>query len=231
MELLHVPRMSSSPIVAAIAECHLLHDTVTVRVVGYPDELRSPELARPTCGLHQVPALRIADDQVVVESSCIMQYLLEQHETPLSVGVGEPGRAQYLSLLTFASASLKPLVSNQIFLAKLTHQPDAGIATATNLFNEKVAPFLVSALGNSDFFVADRLTAVDLVMTKPLGNANTLGLLEPFPALKAHYERISSRPSHALGYAALDPGTYRIVTGEGEPGSATGLPKLVLADK
>ena len=232
MELLHVPRMSSSPIVAAVAECAALHDKVRVRVVGYPDELRS--LARPTCGLHQVPALRLADGQVVVESSCIMQYLLEQHETPLSVGVGEPGRAQFLSLLTFACASLKPLVSNQIFLAKLTDQPEAGIAAAMATFNGKVAPFLVSALGDSDFFVAGRLTAVDLAMAKPLGNANALGLLDGFPALKAHYERVSARPSHALGYGALDPGTYVYECGAAAgPGAATepAHPKLVLADK
>ena len=176
-----------------------------------------------------------SDGQVVVESSCIMQYLLEQQETPLSVGVGEPGRAQFLSLLTFASATLKPLVSNRIFLAKLTDQPGAGIAAATATFNDKVAPFLVSALGDSDFFVAGRLTAVDLAMAKPLGNADALGLLDAFPALKAHYERVSARPSHALGYGALDPGTYVYECGGAAAGAgaATQLahPKLVLADK
>ena len=66
-------------------------------------------------------------------------------------------------------------------------------------------------------------------------NADALGLLDAFPALKAHYERVSARPSHALGYGALDPGTYVYECGGAAAGAgaATQLahPKLVLADK
>ena len=52
--LLHIPRFCSSIVVAAIAEADL---AVAVRVVGYPDELKSDALRDQTGGLHRVPAL------------------------------------------------------------------------------------------------------------------------------------------------------------------------------
>ena len=63
-------------------------------------------------------------------------------------------------------------------------------------------------------FCVAGLTAVDLALAKPLGNAQAVGLLEAFPSLKAHYERISARPSHLLAYSPQEPGVYRVVATE-----------------
>jgi glutathione S-transferase len=67
----------------------------------------------------------------------------------------------------------------------------------------------VSSLRALFLYVAG-LTAVDLALAKPLGNAQAAGLLEAFPSLKAHYGRISLRPSHLLAYSPQAPGVYRV---------------------
>lgn len=95
--------------------------------------------------------------------------------------------------------------------------PDAAaIAAAKETWTQRVAPFLVAALGDSDYFVAGRLTAVDIAMAKPLGNAAAAGLLDAdgVESLKKHCARISSRASHELAYGATEPGLYTVVRGE-----------------
>ena len=71
----------------------------------------------------------------------------------------------------------------------------------------------VSSL-RAPFLCVAGLTAVDLALAKPLGNAQAVGLLEAFPSLKAHYERISARPSHLLAYSPQEPGVYSVVATE-----------------
>lgn len=155
-------------------------------------------------------------------------------------------RAEFLSLLIFASASLKPLVSNQIFLAKfylntqaeteaktifkdkpedsedsekydayvkqyIKNHPDTlRIKKSMETFNTKLAPFLVTALGDYKYFLGNQEepTAVDFMMTKPLGNAHALKMLEEFPTLKEHYLRMSNRPSHKIAYTSVPEGVY-----------------------
>ena len=94
--LLHVPRFCSSIVVAAAAEAGLRG--LTVRVVGYPEELRSAELAAATGGLAKVPCLLGPDDLPLLESSAILEYLLEAHGSTLRVAPGA-ARGKYLALL------------------------------------------------------------------------------------------------------------------------------------
>ena len=209
--LLHVPRFCSSIVVAAAAEAGL---PLTVRVVGYPEELRSAELASATGGLAKVPCLlESSADLPLLESSAILEYLLEAHGSTLRVAPGDPARAKYLALLAFSTATVKPLVSNEIFLAGLAAEPDAAaiaaIAAATEEFTERVGPFLARQLGDQDWFVGGRLTACDLALAKPLGNAlATEGLLDAFPTLRAHYERVSARPCPPPRSACLHVQSY-----------------------
>ena len=124
--LLNVPRFSSSPIVAVVAESTELRSRVAVRVVGYPGKLCSAALASATAGLHQPPLLLAHEGGLpVVEAAAIIEVLLEGAGSALRVAPGEPGRGRFLSLLVFAVATLKPLVSNAIFLAQLAEHPDA----------------------------------------------------------------------------------------------------------
>ena len=209
--LLHVPRFCSSVVVAAIAEAAL---PVAVRAVGYPDELQSDALREPTGGLHRVPALTGAsDDGPLLESAAILEFVLETFggDTPLRIRPGAASRGKYMSLLAFSAATVKPLVSNQIFIAGMAPEPDtAAIDAAKTDWQERVGPFLAAQLGGEEYFVGGRLTAVDLALAKPLGNASEAGLLEQFPTLQAHFARVSARPSHALAYSPCEPGTYHV---------------------
>jgi predicted HD phosphohydrolase len=223
--LLHVPRFSSSVVVAVIAEAAL---PVLVRVVGFPGELRSDAaVADATGGLRVVPCLRQRGSSseappLMVESFAIVEFLLESSAAhfpgaaALRVAPGAAERSKYLSLLAYAMATVKPLVSNAIFLASLAPAPDtAAIAAAKETWAQRVAPFLIAALGDGDYFVAGRLTAVDIAMTKALGNAAAAGLLEVGGVLEKHYARMASRASHQLAYGAAEPGLYEVAHGEG----------------
>lgn len=63
-----------------------------------------------------------------------------------------------------------------------------------------LAPTLVKLLGDSKYFMGNEISAVDFLVAKPLNNAQSMGMLEDFPALFALYERISSMPSFAVAY-------------------------------
>lgn len=263
--LSHVPRFLSSPIVAVVAETPELREGVLVRVVDWPTQLRDPALS-PNPVLKVVPCLHTKGGDgfsLVVESTAIMECLFEQCAAPppLWVAPGDPARAGYLTLLAFAAGTVKPLLSDQIFMGRLAAgklaatsrdqaagEPTAeaqlratlkmefkmeDVAAGIASFVEKVGPFLSQRLGDSEFFCAGRLTAVDFFIAKPLGNALATpadGALEPapgarcllddFPTLKAHVQRMQARRSHTLAYSPVEMGAdiYRIGAGEGEPG-------------
>ena len=142
----------------------------------------------------------------VWESSCILTHLLEQYDTPGHKMHPRPGskeRIKFLQLQSFLLTTVYPSVAT-LFLHTLKppeQQDPAFVSSGKDKWAHTLAPILATALGDKPYLLGDELSAVDLLLAKPLRNASSLGVLTAFPTLDAHLARIAARESYAVAYA------------------------------
>jgi hypothetical protein len=79
------------------------------------------------------------------------------------------------------------------------------VETAKNTFRARLGPVLAHFLGDTWYFLGrdddSGPSAIDYLVTKPLNNASSLGLLDDgFPTLRHHLQRMQSLPSFAKAY-------------------------------
>ena len=104
-------------------------------------------------------------------------------------------RALFLHLQQFVIATIYPfLASLYIHTFKLIDEQDEEyIASAKDKWRTLLAPTLVTFLGTNNYFVGNKLSAIDFWMCKPSVNANSMRVLKEFPTLMAHYEKNQQR--------------------------------------
>ena len=209
--LYHVPRTISSPIVQCLMELDVL-DQVTIVEKDFPSLKQQDYLSINPMGT--VPAL-VDDDiapVILFESGAILDYLLEKfdtenklHPAPSTASdEAQQRRAKYLQLKQFIIATAYPFIASLhihvLFQPKEKHDP-AYIESATHKVTSLLIPVLETALGENEFLLGDAMSAVDLLLCKPMNNLNELGLLEKSPSLQKLFQTISNRrPSFAKAY-------------------------------
>lgn len=212
--LYHVPRTISSPLVQVLLELDAVDKFVHVEEMAFP-ELKSPEyLAVNPMGTS--PAFRDTElDITMFESGAILDYLLERYDTehqfhpaPCSAGCTRQevkSRAKYLQLKQYILATVYPFIAS-MYIHSLKNEGEIDkeyMAAAKHKCHTVLGPVLTRWLGDGPYFLGERLSAVDFLVAKPLGNAHSMGLLGDFPALGALLERISSRPTYKMAYEML----------------------------
>ena len=201
--LYHVPKTISSPIVQALAELDLVDNPIKIETLTFAD-LKSPEhLARNPMG--SSPAFVDDDRSIQIwESGAVLSYLLETYDPShtLWIAPGQPDRAKFLHLQQYILATVYPfLASLYIHTLKPTEEQDADyVETAKIKFTTLLGPTLTNFLGDGPYFMGESLTVIDLLIAKPMNNANSLGLLQNFPTLKAVFDKVSRLPSFAVAY-------------------------------
>ena len=154
------------------------------------------------------PTYTDADKGIAIwESGAVISLLLNVHDKeyrlhPNPAKVSEANLAKFLHLQQYILATVYPYVAS-LFIHTL--QPDdkqdkTYVATAKDKWNSLLAPTLMSFLGDSKFFIGESISAIDLLVAKPLNNADALGLLEAFPSLLALLREVQSLPSFAVAY-------------------------------
>lgn len=201
--LYHVPGTISSPLVQLLQELGV--GEVAVKTLSFP-ELKQPEhLAINPMGTS--PTFSCSDGCTHVwESSCILTHLLEQYDTPGHKMHPRPGskeRIKFLQLQSFLLTTVYPSVASLLLHAlKPPEQQDPEfVSSGKDKWAHTLAPILATALGDKPYLLGDELSAVDLLLAKPLRNASSLGVLTAFPTLDAHLARIAARESYAVAYA------------------------------
>ena len=203
--LYHVPKTISSPIVQILLELDLLPDVVKIETLTFPELKQANHRARNPMGTS--PAF--TDDKLGIsiwESGAVLSYLLQVYDTEYTMhpppSAPQRDRALFLHLQQFVIATVYPfLASLYIHTFKpIEEQDEEYIASAKDKWRTVLAPTLVMFFGTNDYFVGNKLSAIDFLMCKPFGNANSMGLLKEFPTLMAHYEKIQQRSTHALAY-------------------------------
>jgi glutathione S-transferase len=200
--LYHVPRTISSPIVQVLYELNLIEtNKVNIKTLTFT-QLKAPEhLARNPMGTS--PAFTDDEKDIAIwESGAVLTYILEfydnEHKLHPPPGSSAKDRAIFLHLQQYIIATVYPfLASLFIHTLKPSDEQDvAYIACAKEKFTALLGPTLVKFLGSSEYFMGDKVSAIDFLAAKPLGNAHSLCLLEDFPALPGQI--ISQDPKHAF---------------------------------
>jgi glutathione S-transferase len=169
-------------------------------------DLKSQEhLARNPMGTSPT----LTDSEVgftIWESGAILTYLLTTYDTeyrlhPNPVTTSKTDLAKFSHIQQFIIATAYP------FLASLyTHVlqnpgiEDDYVKNAKSKFRSLLGPVLQDFLGDSDFFLGSNISAIDFLVAKPLSNADSLGLLEDFPALSRILQRIKCHRTFATAY-------------------------------
>ena len=227
----HVPGTISSPIVQCVIELgcvekvkvntltfaelkqpsHLAVNPMgTVRVCTlFPFVLTTGEDKSPPCAVRSTRAPQspaFSDGPLSFwESGAVLTHILETHDREyiLHPPPCSALRPKFLWLHSLILATVYPFVAG-LFLHTLKpaqEQDPAYVASGKTRWRESFAPVLVRALGEQPFLLGERLSAVDLLLAKPLRNANSLGVLEEFQTLANHFNRVSELPSFAVAYA------------------------------
>lgn len=209
----HVPRTISSPIVQCLLELDLVDKPIVIVEKGFADLKTAAHLAVNPMGTS--PAFQ--DDGIILwESGAVLDYLLERYDSvhyklhpPPIVGSSTSAddiakRAKYLHLKQYSIATVYPFVASLAVhkLSKSTQeQDDDYVASSTNKITTLLLPTLTQWLGDGPFFLGSKMSAVDILVAKPLNNLHQLGLLQQnSPTLFALLEKVRSLPSFDQAY-------------------------------
>jgi glutathione S-transferase len=158
--------------------------------------------------LGRIPAFQDGD-RVINDSSVIAAYLEKKFPTPALYPSDPYEYARALWFEEFMDGGVVPLIGPKVFFP-LVLQPlfsggkapsEEAEALAVKTFEEDAAPlfaYLEKELGDSDFFVGNKLTIADITVASALVNARHAGFApsrKKFPKLRAFLDRMWSRPS------------------------------------
>lgn len=221
--LYYVPRTIGSPIYQILLElglasgpglstCHGSNSAAQVKVktLSFSD-IKTEEYLRDVNPMGTSPAYIHKNHPTqgkiqMFESGAILSWILEEYDTSNVVhpAPGQPSRASFLFIQQYVIATVYPFVAS-LFLHTLkpaAEQDAAYIKQSKSKFTELLAPTLQRfKAGEGDWMLGgSQPSAVDFLLAKPLGNAESLGLLGDFPILKKILTNITNRPSYCEAY-------------------------------
>jgi glutathione S-transferase len=205
--LYHVPKTISSPIVQTITELELKSGTIHIEAIGFPDLKTEAHLKINPMGTSPT----FVDTELSVnmwESGAILIFILERYDGDFKFHP-RPSlyqqRARFLQLVFYIETTIYPfLCSLYLHTLRPIEQQDAQYVKDSELkWHNTLAPTLEQVVkrGGGEYLMGENISGVDFLLCKPLSNANTLGLLESWPALKKIFCQVSMRPSFAVAYA------------------------------
>lgn len=221
--LYYVPRTIGSPIYQillelglasgpGLASCHGSNNAaqVNVKTLSFSD-IKTEEYLRDINPMGTSPAFKHENHPTqgkiqLFESGAILSWILEEYDTSniIHPAPGQPGRASFLFIQQYIIATVYPFVAS-LFLHTLkpAEEQDADyVKQSKSKFTELLAPTLERLKSaESDWMLGGKEpSAVDFLLAKPLGNADSLGLLGEFSKLKKILTQIKKRPSYCKAY-------------------------------
>ena len=189
---------------------HHLRFSRSTRIIWLLEELgveydiemhdRNPETNRSQDDLYAVHPLGKAptvevDGHVMVESSAIIEYLIERFGDGKLAPADEADRAPYLEWLHFAEGTMAMPI-----LLTLLGPRFGGLGDALGGFVggevTKLLDYVDAHMDRREFVVGDTLTGADINLEYLLELANLPGLLNDRPHAKAYLERLMALPGY-----------------------------------
>jgi len=148
--------------------------------------------------LGRVPALELEDGTVMFESAAICLQLADLHpDAELSAPLGSSERGLVYQWVLFAMTELE----GPLFRWLAERRDSAAEATTSQERFTAACGALEAALEGRQWLVDGRFTAADLMCASLLSGADSRGLLEPWPGLRAYVQRAEARPAYARAAA------------------------------
>ena len=163
----------------------------------------APDALREIHPLGRAPVIRDGD-LVLAESGAIVEYIVHRYGVDsLAVSPSDSSYARYLYWLHFAEGSFMTLLVLALAFSRLPASNAGPASTRVGARLEQMLTFINSELGGGPWFVGDRFTSADVMMTFPF---TTMRLfmkydLAPFANIVAYLERIEARPAYRKAMA------------------------------
>jgi glutathione S-transferase len=139
----------------------------------------------------KVPAI-VDDGAVVFESPAIALYLTDKYPANrLGPLVGEPGRAAYLSWLSYYTGVLEPAFMSKFMNVEVPRGTAGWVAV------DEAMPAIMKLLSSGPFLLGDRFSAADVLYGTTFALFGKSPLLPKDPVIEDYVKRIVSRPAFA----------------------------------
>lgn len=187
----HHLRISRSTRIIWLCE-ELALDYELIQHTRDPATFRSPPSLALIHPLAKAPAIEV-DGRTMVESSAIIEYLVERH------GGGrllppETERAAYLEWLHFTEGTLGMPMIMRLLSARLgLAAPAVGFMDAEL---DKQLGWIDSQLEGREFLCGETFTGADINLEYMLEHAEQMGLLSARPNLAGYLARLKARPAY-----------------------------------
>jgi glutathione S-transferase len=166
-----------------------------------PIKLRSPE-AYELNASGKVPIL-IDHNLKITDSAAICVYLADKHaDKGMGASPGFAGRAEMDSWMHFAQSEFEAPLWNKLrhrFMLPQDVRVDVGPAAAYDFANEVKA--LERRLGDNEFALRDRFSAVDVMLGDMGGWARSGKFKVESDRVNAYFDRLLARPARARSQA------------------------------
>jgi glutathione S-transferase len=192
MKLYYAPGACSLSPHIVLRELGLDHQLERVDLRSQPHRTASGEDFSQISAKGYVPALRLADGELLTEGPAIVQYLADQKpEAGLLAPAGSLARARAQEWLNYIATEL-----HKNFGALF--RPD-GPDEVKQAARAALAPrlrFTAEALQDREYLVGERFGVADAYLFVVLGWCQYLAIdLAPYPVLQAFQQRIAERPA------------------------------------
>ena len=196
IEFHHLENSRSQRILWLLEELGL--DYQIVRYNRDPATRLAPATLKAVHPLGKSPVIRDGG-LVVAESGTIVEYLVGKYDSGRLAPAHDfnsPDYVAYLHWLHFAEGSAMVPLLLKLYVGRLK---EAGAPLAPRITGELENHFsyMSGALGERDYFVANRFSAADIQLSFVLDAGEARGPLKSYPNLLRLHERLRARPAYA----------------------------------
>ena len=192
MKLYYAPGACSLSPHIVLRELGLDHQLERVDLRSQPHRTASGEDFSQISAKGYVPALRLADGELLTEGPAIVQYLADQKpEAGLLAPAGSLARARAQEWLNYIASEL-----HKNFGALFRPDGPDEVKQAARAALAQRLRFTAEALQDREYLVGERFGVADAYLFVVLGWCQYLAIdLAPYPVLQAFQQRIAERPA------------------------------------
>ena len=177
-----------------------------------------PDWFKEISPMRRIPVLRDrsvsaeGEAGTIADSSAMCGYIERKHPEPALYGKTAYGHGRALMIEEYADTTLAMAggmgIFRPIFFSLIQgNEPDIAKARATWAEElPEILAYLNGQIEGKEFFVDDTLSIADIAVTTCMMQVEMVAEmpLDDYPALKAHYEHMTARPSIAGPYAQAE---------------------------